>query len=64
MRDMQAHLEKLRVEAEECELISKLATDATKKTLFAKLAAHHRALADEVERAMKEPNRNLMAPDS
>ncbi|WFU35937.1 hypothetical protein QA635_16595 [Bradyrhizobium brasilense] len=53
MKDMQAHLEKLRVEAEECELISKLATNATKKSLFAKLAAHHRTLADEVEQTMK-----------
>ncbi|WP_167351849.1 hypothetical protein [Bradyrhizobium tropiciagri] len=52
MKDMKAHLEKLRLEAEECELISKLATNATKKELFAKLAAHHRALADEVERAI------------
>jgi hypothetical protein len=50
---MRAHLEKLRAEAEECELISKLATNTTKKELFAKLAAHHRTLADEVERAMK-----------
>ncbi|MGY2804002.1 hypothetical protein [Bradyrhizobium sp. USDA 4506] len=49
MKDMQAHLEKLRVEAEEC----KLATNPTKKELFAKLAAHHRALPDEVERTMK-----------
>ena len=56
MKDMQAHLEKLRVEAEECELISKLATNATKKQLFAKLAVHHRTLADEVERAMNGPN--------
>ncbi|GIQ73182.1 hypothetical protein [Bradyrhizobium sp. RD5-C2] len=54
MKDMAAHLEKLRVEAEECELISKLATNATKKALFAKLAAHQRNLADEVERAMKD----------
>ena len=54
MKDMRAHLEKLRVEAEECELISKLATNATKKALFAKLAAHHRNLADEVERALTE----------
>ncbi|MCA1396403.1 hypothetical protein QA635_08575 [Bradyrhizobium brasilense] len=53
MKDMQAHLEKLRVEAEECELISKLATNPTKKELFAKLAARHRELADEVERTMK-----------
>ncbi|WP_245334706.1 hypothetical protein [Bradyrhizobium mercantei] len=40
MKDMKAHLEKLLVEAEECELISRLATDATKKALFAKLAEH------------------------
>lgn len=32
----------------------RLATNATKKELFAKLAAHHRTLADEVERAMGE----------
>jgi hypothetical protein len=47
MQDMLAHLEKLRVEAEDCELISRLATNPTKKQLFAKLAAHQRALADE-----------------
>ncbi|MCP1838399.1 MULTISPECIES: hypothetical protein [Bradyrhizobium] len=56
MKDMKAHLEKLRVEAEECELISKLATNAAKKALFAKLAAHHRTLAEEVERTMKTSN--------
>ncbi|WP_167350160.1 hypothetical protein [Bradyrhizobium viridifuturi] len=54
MKDMKAHLEKLRVEAEECELISKLATNPIKKELFAKLAAHHRTLANEVERTMNE----------
>ncbi|MCP1913831.1 hypothetical protein J2R96_006311 [Bradyrhizobium elkanii] len=31
MQDMRAQLEKLRVEAEECELISKLATNAARK---------------------------------
>ena len=53
MQDMQAYLEKLRSGAEECELISKLATNPTKKELFAKLAAHQRALADEVEGTIK-----------
>ncbi|MGY3618380.1 hypothetical protein [Bradyrhizobium sp. USDA 10063] len=52
MKDMQAHLEKLRNEAEECELISKLATNATKKALFAKLAEHHRALVKDLEQAI------------
>jgi len=42
---MRAHLEKLRIEAEECDLISKLATNANKKELFAKLAAHYRRRA-------------------
>jgi hypothetical protein len=53
MQDMLAHLEKLRVEAEDCELISRLATNPTKKQLFAKLAAHQRALADEIERTIR-----------
>jgi hypothetical protein len=52
MKDMQAHLEKLRNEAEECDLISKLATNATKKALFAKLAEHHRSLVRDVEQAI------------
>jgi hypothetical protein len=52
MKDMQAHLERLRNEAEECELISRLATNATKKALFAKLAEHHRALVKEVEQVI------------
>jgi hypothetical protein len=45
MRDMQAHLEKLRAEASECEAISNLATHPMKRDLFAKLAEHHRKLA-------------------
>ena len=52
MKDMQAHLERLRNEAEECELISKLATNGTKKALFAKLAEHHLTLIKEVEEAI------------
>ncbi|MBO4227575.1 hypothetical protein [Bradyrhizobium neotropicale] len=51
MKDMQTHLERLRNEAEECE-ISKLATNGTKKALFAKLAEHHRTLVKEVEEAI------------
>jgi len=51
--DMQTHLQKLRKEASECEMISKLATNETKRVLFAK-PAHHRVLADEAERAMKD----------
>ncbi|WP_426441026.1 hypothetical protein [Bradyrhizobium genosp. P] len=52
MQDMKAHLVKLQAEAEECKLIRKFAANATKKELFAKLAARQRALAEEIERTM------------
>jgi len=52
MEDMMAHLEKLRINAEDCALISKLAIDLQKRELFARLAEHLNALASEVERAM------------
>ena len=52
MQDYQTHLEKLRKDAAECELISNLATDLQKRELFKKLAEHLATLATEVERAM------------
>jgi hypothetical protein len=53
MKDMQTHLEKLRRDAEECAATSRLATDAPKRELFARLAEHLMVLASEVERAIK-----------
>lgn len=50
---MQAHLEKLRDETTNCEMIAKLATDNAKRDLFTRLAQHYRVLAYEVERAIK-----------
>jgi hypothetical protein len=38
MEDLTARLEKLRIEAEDCDLIGKLATDLKKRALFEKLA--------------------------
>ena len=52
MQDMKAHLEKLLTDAEECALVSKLATDKVKQELFARLAQHLKTLASEVERAI------------
>ncbi|MDE2378714.1 hypothetical protein [Bradyrhizobium sp.] len=52
MKDMQAQLEKLRVQVSECELIRDLATDKFKRELFAGLAEHYKALVSEVERAI------------
>lgn len=52
IKDVEAQLEKLRVDAEDCALISRLATDPNKQELFARLAKHLETLASEVERAI------------
>ncbi len=49
---MQTHLERLRVQISECELIRDLATDPVKRATFDKLAAHFRVLAGELENAI------------
>jgi len=54
MRDIRAHLEKLRVQISECELIRDLATDKKKRELFNRLAEHFRVLAAELERAIAD----------
>jgi hypothetical protein len=48
------HLEKLRRDAAECELIRDLAVDTKKRELFDRLAAHLSVLATQVERAILE----------
>lgn len=53
MNDMKAHLEKLQEQIVECEFIRDSATDPRKRDLFAKLAEHHKVLAAEVARAIK-----------
>jgi hypothetical protein len=52
MKDMQAHLEKLRTDAADCALIRDLATDPQKRALFTRLADHLASLAAEVEAAI------------
>lgn len=52
MRDMRTHLEKLRTQVAECELIRDLATDRAKRELFDRIAAHLKVLASEIERAI------------
>jgi len=60
MQDLQAKLEKLLLEAEDCELIAKLATDIQKRAFFARLAKSMRSLARDVEQqiAAKTANSN------
>jgi hypothetical protein len=49
MEDLRAKLEKLLTEAEDCELIGRLATDVKKRELFKKLAVNLRAMAHDIQ---------------
>ena len=48
MEDLKSKLEKLLSEAEDCELIGRLATDPNKRELFKKLANDLRAMANDI----------------
>ena len=49
MKDIHAKPEKLLTEAEDCELIGRLATDVKKRQLFKKLAADLHSMARDIE---------------
>jgi hypothetical protein len=49
VEDLQARLEKLLTDAEDCALIGKLATDVVKRDLFNRLAADLRNMASDVQ---------------
>ena len=49
VQDLKAKLEKLRTEAEDCELIGRLATDIHKRELFLRLAVDLRSMARDIE---------------
>ena len=49
MKDLKAKLDKLLAEAEDCDLIGRLATDSDKRILFKKLAVDLRANASEIQ---------------
>ena len=52
MEDLQARLEKLLTDAEDCALIGKLATDVRKRDLFNRLASDLRGIAFDVQAMM------------
>lgn len=54
MKDYLEQVEKLRKDAAECALIRDLATDATKREMFDRLASHLANLANQVELAITE----------
>jgi hypothetical protein len=49
VQDLKSKLEKLLTEAEDCELIGRLATDIHKRELFLRLAVDLRAMARDIE---------------
>ena len=49
MKDAREWAERLRKEAEDCRLISKLATNLEKREIFARLAEGHDRQADDLE---------------
>ena len=49
MKDMQAHLERLRDHAAECAIVSAEAETREKRDLFARLTGHLMQAADDVE---------------
>jgi hypothetical protein len=49
VQDLKAKLEKLRTEADDCELIARLANDIHKRELFLRLAVDLRTMARDVE---------------
>jgi len=57
MDDLYAKFERLSLEAEDCELIAKLATDLKKRAIFSKLAFQHRAMARDIEALIMDVRR-------
>ncbi len=53
MKDLWERLEKLKADAEDCTLISRLATDKAKRDLFARLATQIGQLIAELEAAIE-----------
>lgn len=56
MKDAKAWLEHLRRDAEECRLISKLATNKAKRETFERLAAVHDKSAEDLEQLIASGN--------
>src|ERR1700675_59095 len=52
LKDMQMHLEQIRIQIADCELIRDTATDKAERELFEKFLQHFKVLATKVERAI------------
>ncbi|MDR6306618.1 hypothetical protein GGQ85_004352 [Nitrobacter vulgaris] len=61
MKDLLNRLQKLKDDAEDCALISRLATDLHKRKAFAKLAEDYRAMIATLETSIEEARRDTSA---
>jgi len=52
MKDLKAELERLLAQAEDCELISKLAIDPDKRIAFRRLSEQFHDMADDIQRVI------------
>lgn len=52
MTGLQAKLERFEMDAAECEIIARLATDGAKRDLYSRLALHYRQLAADIQKAL------------
>lgn len=62
MKDMQTHLEKLRMQIVECELIRDFAESREKRALFDSLVRHLRELATQIEFAIRREAHPVRSP--
>jgi hypothetical protein len=62
MKDLHAKLEKLLVEAEDCELIGRLATEPEKRETFRRLSLQLREMAEELRQAIAEAGPAVAEP--
>jgi SepF-like predicted cell division protein (DUF552 family) len=60
MKDLKAELEKLLVNAEDCELIARLATDKEKRETFSRIAKQLRGMADELKGEILGRSKNAL----
>jgi hypothetical protein len=56
MTDFEAKLERFETLAAECDLISKLSADRTKRELYLRLSQHYRELADDMRTVIATKN--------
>jgi hypothetical protein len=64
MTEFEAKLERFETLAAECDLISKLTSDGTKRELYLRLGFHYRELADDMRTLIANVSSDVSSRDS